>query len=78
MINRAMTELKYNKRRWMEYNPEFHARQFEPWTPEEDEYLMKFYKYDGLKMLSYALEKMESTVCSRYHSLKSRGYKWIK
>jgi hypothetical protein len=68
-------EIKYNKRGRMEYNLDFHGRQFKEWTPEEDEYLMKFYKYDGLKMLSYVLEKIESTVCSRYHSLKSRGYK---
>lgn len=31
----------------MKYDPNFHARQFEPWTPEEDLYLMKFYKTAG-------------------------------
>ena len=45
-----MYEIKYYKRGRLEYNTEFHARQFEPWTPEEDLYLMKFYKIDGLKM----------------------------
>ena len=71
-------EIKYNKRGRMEYNPDFHGRQFKEWTPEEDEYLMKFYKYDGLANMSFALEKMESTVCSRYHKLKARRGKWNK
>lgn len=74
------SEIKYNKRGRMEYNPDFHARQDQPWTKEDDDYLMYFYKYDGLKMLSYALEKTETAICTRYHKLKARGYKskWLK
>jgi len=74
----STNKIEYNARGWLKYNPDFHAKQFEPWTPEDDDYLMKFYKHDGLANISFALEKMESTVCSRYHKLKSRRGKWIK
>lgn len=73
-------EIKYNKRCRMEYNPDFHARHGIPWTKEEDDYLMYYYKYDGLKMLSYALEKTENAINARYEKLRVKGYKseWLK
>jgi len=57
----------------MEYNPEFHARQFEPWTLEEDLYLLRYYKFDGLITISFALEKKETTVAGRIQKLKEMG-----
>lgn len=70
-----METIKYDKRGRIEYNPEFHARQQIPWTKEEDEYLMKYYKFDGRRLMSFALEKTETAVCSRYHKLKAERKK---
>lgn len=71
-----METIKYDKNGRMEYNPEFHARQYEKWTWEEDLYLMEYYKFDGLKMMSYALEKKESTVYGRVCELRKMGFKF--
>ncbi|WP_026886700.1 hypothetical protein [Clostridium beijerinckii] len=70
------TSIKYNKKGQMEYNPEFHAKQHEKWTWEEDLYLMEYYKLDGLIMMSYALEKKESTVYGRVWYLRSLGFEF--
>lgn len=76
MIIRAMTPLKYDSRGRMEYNPEFHAKQYEPWTWEEDLYLIEFYNYDGLTAMSFALEKKETTVYGRVQMLRRWGYEF--
>ena len=69
-----MNKIEYDKRGRMNYNPEFHAKQFEPWTWEEDLYLMEYYKIDGLRMMSFALKK-ESTVYGRIQTLEN-GYEF--
>lgn len=68
--------IKYDKKGRMLYNKEFHARQYEKWTWEEDLYLMEYYKIDGLEMMSYALEKKESTVYGRVSYLRSLGFEF--
>jgi len=75
MIIRTMTHLKYDSRGRLEYNPEFHAKQYEPWTWEDDLYLIQFYKIDGIKNMSFALEKKETTVYGRVQQLRNWGYK---
>ena len=71
-----MSDVKYDKRGRMEYNPDFHANQFEKWTWEEDLYLIAYYKVDGLTMMSFALERKESTVYGRIQTLRKWGYEF--
>jgi hypothetical protein len=71
-----MNKIEYDNRGCIKYNPEFHTKQFEPWTWEEDLYLMEYYKVDGLRMMSFALEKKESTVYGRIQTLRKWGYEF--
>ena len=41
----------------MEYNLDFHGRQFKRMDTRGRRVFMKFYKYDGLKMLNYVLKR---------------------
>ena len=52
-------KIEYNIRGWLKYNPDFHAKQFEPWTPEDDDYLMKFYKYEFYTLKSRGFKVSE-------------------
>lgn len=72
-------KVTYDKHGFMEYNPVFHARQYEKWTREEDEYLLNYYKYDGLESISMGLERKPTTVYGRVHTLRRWGYKfkWV-
>lgn len=65
--------INYDNSGRMTYCPELHDRQGQPWTVEETEYLIEWYKKIGLEEMSLALGRSETSVAARVNALKTKG-----
>lgn len=51
------------------YDPDIHDFHKTPWSRDDDDYLMKFYKADGMAACSLALGRTEMAVSNRVRYL---------
>lgn len=63
----------YDRNGRMLYNQDFHDRQGHPFTLEELAYLCKYYEFDPLRTIAFALGRTESTLKRQESYLKKRG-----
>ena len=69
-----MTEIEYSKtNRRMKYNPEYHDRNYKPWTKEELSYLCKMYDGTRKQDIALALGRTHSTVLNKAYNLRLNG-----
>lgn len=79
LIKKETKAIEYDANGRMKYHRDFHQKQSHPWTTEDLEYLCKYYKVDGLKTISFALERTEMTVATKIHELrKSKLFNYYK
>ena len=57
----------------MKYHPDFHCRQGTPWTTTDQNYLIDNYDSLGMKNISMALERTETSVAARAWELRKSG-----
>ncbi len=62
--------IQYDEVGRMKYHPDFHENSGKRFTEEELCYLVKFYKHDGRRSMSYALGRPERVVQNKYLSLQ--------
>ncbi|WP_419179340.1 DNA-entry nuclease [Gottfriedia acidiceleris] len=67
---------EYDPRNRMLYHPDFHFNQGKKFTGEELEYLCKFYEYDLIRNMAFALGRTEVTIIKKVQSLKKQGLFW--
>lgn len=64
---------EFNKKGWMKYHPDYHHNHRKKMTVEELKYLCKFYGYDHLRSLAFALGRTEATLQVTLENLKKEG-----
>lgn len=67
------TATKEDSSRFMKYDKSYHPNHGKAWTTEEVNYLIKFYKYDGLRSISFGLGRTETCVQQKILMLRKRG-----
>ena len=63
----------YDKYGRMNYHPDFHGKQKEPWTTTDQQYLIENYEMMGPEQVSLALERTIHTVMTRAYELRKKG-----
>lgn len=65
--------ITYDRHGRMNYHPEYHAKQGQPWTTHEQAYLINNYERLGPEEVSLALERTIHTVMTRAYELRKAG-----
>jgi hypothetical protein len=65
--------ITYDRHGRMNYHPEYHAKQGQPWTTNEQAYLINNYERLGPEEVSLALERTIHTVMTRAYELRKAG-----
>jgi len=68
-----MDEVVYDRKGRMMYNPKYHPNQGKLYTIDEMIYLSKYSDIDGLKSMSYALGKTETSISNKITLMKVSG-----
>lgn len=55
------------------YDPNLHDQQFKRWVEEDVDYLIKFYKKDGLAYTALVLGRSECSVVNKIKKLRKSG-----
>lgn len=63
----------YDRYGRMNYHPEFHGKQGEPWTTTDEKYLIENYEILGPEQVSLAMERTIHTVMTRAYELRKAG-----
>lgn len=74
-LNRKKNKLvrqKYVNQR-EEEEEDFYSLDNTKWSEEDKGYLAKYYGYDEIDLISYALSRKEKAVKQRYHELRKAG-----
>lgn len=66
-------EIKYDSKGRMKYHPEFHFKQYTPWSIQDQNYLIENYIIDGSKKISLSLGRTQYTVDARVCELRKSG-----
>lgn len=67
-------KVEYDRFGRMKYNPNFHRKVGTPWTTEDLEYLIGWYKKIGADEMSFALERPITSVMQKVNTLRKKGY----
>ena len=67
------TPVTYDGHGRMNFHPEIHLRQLEPWSEEDIQYLVDNYVLLGPEKVSFALERTIHTVMTRAYELRKKG-----
>lgn len=67
------TPITYDRHGRMNYHPEIHLKQMEPWSIEDQAYLIENYVLLGPEKVSFALERTIHTVMTRAYDLRKKG-----
>lgn len=67
------TPVTYDAYGRMNYNPDFHCKQKQPWTTTDQQYLIDNYVVDGPEAVNLALERTIHTVMQRACELRKKG-----
>lgn len=67
------TPVEYDTHGRMRYHPEIHLRQKEPWSDEDEAYLIENYATLGPETISFTLERTITTVMTRAAELRKKG-----
>lgn len=67
------TPVTYDRHGRMNFHPEIHLRQLEPWSIEDTRYLVENYVLLGPEKVSFALERTIHTVMTRAYELRKKG-----
>lgn len=65
--------VEYDSYGRMKYNSELHFNQGNKWTPEDMEYLVKWYDIIGAEEMSLALGRTEMTIADKVFKLRRKG-----
>ncbi len=65
--------ITYDRYGRMNYHPEFHAKQGQPWTTADQQFLIDNYESMGPEQVSFALERTIHTVMTRAYELRKQG-----
>jgi hypothetical protein len=68
-----MDDVKYDQWGRILYHPEYHTEHGKPYSEEDLEYLCKFCQVDGLKIMSWALGRPETSISNKLRELKKSG-----
>lgn len=68
--------IKYDSLGRMRSHPLYHPNNGKPWTKEELIYISKFWEYDGMRDMSFALGRNETACASKVVWLKQTGAYW--
>lgn len=71
--HRYSTPVTYDRHGRMNFHPEIHLRQMEPWTVKDQAYLVENYALLGPEKVSFALERTIHTVMTRAYELRKKG-----
>lgn len=63
----------YDRYGRMQYHPDFHGKQKDPWTTTDQQYLIDNYESMGPEQVSLALERTIHTVMTRAYELRKKG-----
>lgn len=66
-------EITYDKYGRMNYHPDFHGNQKQPWTTTDQKFLIENYELMGPEEISFALERTIHTVMTRAYKLRQIG-----
>ncbi len=67
------TPVEYDKHGRMRYHPEIHLRQKEPWSSDDEKYLIENYAKLGPEDVSFSLGRTITTVMTRAYELRKKG-----
>ena len=74
MITMTSTQpVTYDKYGRMNYHPDFHGNQKQPWTTVDQKFLIENYENMGPEEISFALERTIHTVMTRAYQLRKIG-----
>ena len=68
-----MEQISYDKQGRMKYHPDFHDKQKEPWTTQEQKFLIDNYELLGPEQISLELGRTINTVMRRASDLRKKG-----
>ena len=63
----------YDNKHYLLYNKELHSKEFEPFTSEEDWYIVNYFGKIPHEELALSLDRTVKTIFSRVNKLKYRG-----
>lgn len=63
----------YDKYGRMNYHPDFHGKQKQPWSTADQKYLIENYERFGPEQVSLDLERTIHTVMTRAYELRKKG-----
>lgn len=66
-------EIQYDSQGVMMFHPDFHDRHGTPFTLEDMIYLCKYYEFDHIHDLSFALGRTPKTLREKVRALKKSG-----
>ena len=69
-----MKPIKFNKLGRMLHHPEFHQRQWKPWTNHEQKFLIEHYDSLGPEECSLSLERTIQSVMQKMTKLRKEGF----
>lgn len=66
-------KVTYDAHGRMNYHPEFHFKQGEPWTTKEEKFLVEMYEKLGPLEVSFSLGRTVHAVMTRAYELRKKG-----
>ncbi|SMQ75788.1 hypothetical protein SAMN05444673_2545 [Bacillus sp. OV166] len=78
MVQKVLKEdledgLRFDKQGRMLYHPDFHFNNGKRYTEEELEYLCRFFDFDDIRTISFALGRPETSLATQVSMLKKQG-----
>jgi hypothetical protein len=65
--------IQYDSLGRIKYHPKYHTKHRKPFTKDDLIYICKYWEFDNVKDLSFALGKTEMTLASKISELKKKG-----
>ncbi len=66
-------KITYDRHKRMNYHPDFHFNQKQPWTTTDEKYLIEMYEKVGPDQISLSLGRTIHTVMTRAYELRKKG-----
>ncbi|NKQ20638.1 DNA-entry nuclease [Brevibacillus laterosporus] len=73
MVEDRYPRITFDSLKRMKFHPSFHLNQGKTYTTEELEYLCRFYEFDHMRTIAFALGRTEATVASKVDLLRQEG-----
>lgn len=66
-------KFEYDTSGRMKYNPEIHFNQGQPWSYEDEEYIVNWLDKIGIEEMSFAIGRTEATISQKATRLRKDG-----